>query len=267
MTPKSMATKSKQVNLLEDPVSSTLKRMTIPMIYGMVLLMTFNLIDTFFVGLLGTQPLAAISFTFPVTFTVLSLTIGLGIGTSAVIAKLLGKKDTESAKNSATAAMYLAAIVVACLSFIGYLVTDPLFTLLGAQPSLLPLIHEYMDIWYIGSVCLIGPMIGNSILRASGDTKTPSIIMGSAGLINALLDPMFIFGFGPIPAMGIKGAAIATLVSWLFGLSFVFYILTKKLNLIHAHFLPIKVLIASSRDILKIGLPAAGAKNCTKEER
>ena len=70
----------KQVNLLEDPVSSTLKRMTIPMIYGMVLLMTFNLVDTFFVGLLGTQPLAAISFTFPVTFTVLSLTIGLGIG-------------------------------------------------------------------------------------------------------------------------------------------------------------------------------------------
>ncbi|MCP4324545.1 MAG: MATE family efflux transporter, partial [Alteromonadales bacterium] len=70
----------KRVNLLEDPVASTLKRMTIPMIYGMVLLMTFNLVDTFFVGLLGTQPLAAISFTFPVTFTVLSLTIGLGIG-------------------------------------------------------------------------------------------------------------------------------------------------------------------------------------------
>lgn len=264
MTPKiTPANNNKQINLLEDPVDSTLKRMTIPMIYGMVLLMTFNLIDTFFVGLLGTQPLAAISFTFPVTFTVLSLTIGLGIGTSAVIAKLLGKKDTQSAKNSATAAMYLAAIIVACLSLIGYLITDPLFTLLGAQPSLLPLIHQYMDIWYIGSVCLIGPMIGNAVLRASGDTKTPSIIMGSAGLINAVLDPIFIFGLGPIPAMGIQGAAIATLISWLFGLAYVFYILTNKLDLIHSRLLPLKVLLSACRDILKIGLPAAGANMLT----
>jgi putative MATE family efflux protein len=253
----------KPVNLLEDPVASTLKRMTIPMIYGMVLLMTFNLVDTFFVGLLGTQPLAAISFTFPVTFTVLSLTIGLGIGTSAVIAKFLGKKDPESAKNAATAALYLAAIIVACLSTVGYFITDPLFTLLGAQPSLLPLIHQYMDIWYVGSICLIGPMIGNAILRASGDTKTPSIIMGSAGLINAVLDPIFIFGFGPVPAMGIQGAAIATLISWVFGLGFVLYILTKKHNLIHTTMLPINELISACRHILKIGLPAAGANMLT----
>ncbi|PKG82912.1 MATE family efflux transporter [Colwellia sp. 75C3] len=253
----------KQINLLEDPVPNTLKRMTIPMIYGMVLLMTFNLVDTFFVGLLGTQPLAAISFTFPVTFTVLSLTIGLGIGTSAVIAKFLGKKDPKSAKNVATAALYLAAIIVACLSTIGYFITDPLFTLLGAQPSLLPLIHQYMDIWYVGSICLIGPMIGNAVLRASGDTKTPSIIMGSAGLINAVLDPIFIFGFGPVPAMGIQGAAIATLISWVFGLGFVLYILTKKHDLIHTTMLPMKELICACRHILKIGLPAAGANMLT----
>ncbi|TMM41925.1 MATE family efflux transporter [Colwellia ponticola] len=264
MTQKNTARyNNKQINLLEDPVPNTLKRMTIPMIYGMVLLMTFNLVDTFFVGLLGTQPLAAISFTFPVTFTVLSLTIGLGIGTSAVIAKFLGKKDTKSAKNAATAALYLAAIIVACLSIIGYFITDPLFTLLGAQPSLLPLIHEYMDIWYIGSVCLIGPMIGNAVLRASGDTKTPSIIMGSAGLINAIFDPILIFGLGPIPAMGVQGAAIATLISWVFGLGLVFYVLTIKHDLIHTAMLPIKELTSACRDILKIGLPAAGANMLT----
>ena len=255
--------KKQPVNLLKDPVASTLKRMTIPMIYGMVLLMTFNLIDTFFVSLLGTQPLAAISFTFPITFTVISLMIGLGIGTSAVIAKFLGSTNHESAKNSATAAFYLAAIIVISLSSLGYLFTDELFTLLGAQASLLPLIHQYMDIWYVSSVFLIGPMIGNAILRASGDTKTPSIIMGSAGLINAILDPIFIFGFGPVPAMGIEGAAIATLISWLFGFTFVLFILTKQKNLIHTHLLPLKQLISSCRIILKIGLPAAGANMLT----
>jgi putative MATE family efflux protein len=255
--------KKKPINLLEDPVADTIKRMTIPMIYGMVLLMTFNLVDTFFVGLLGTQPLAAISFTFPITFTVISLTIGLGIGTSAVIAKALGKGNDESAKNSGTAAIYLAAFVVGLLSFAGYLFTDEIFLLLGASEALLPLIHEYMDIWFIGSICLIGPMIGNAILRASGDTKTPSIIMGSAGLINAILDPIFIFGLGPIPAMGIQGAAIATLLSWVFGLLLVLYIVGVKRQLIHTQLLSLKTFIVSSRGILHIGLPAAGANMLT----
>ncbi len=252
-----------QLDLLKDPVPSTLKNMTIPMIYGMVLLMAFNLVDTFFVGLLGTQPLAAISFTFPVTFTVISLTIGLGIGTSAVIGKALGKGDKESAKNSGTSSMYLAGVVVGLLSFIGYLFIDEMFLLLGASEQMLPLIHDYMDVWFLGSVCLIGPMIGNAVLRAAGDTKTPSIIMGSAGLINAILDPILIFGFGPVPAMGIEGAAIATLISWLFGTGLVLNILVRKRQLIHAHFIPMSVFIASCRNILTIGLPAAGANMLT----
>jgi len=251
-----------QIDLLEDPVASTLKRMTIPMIYGMILLMTFNLVDTFFVGLLGTQPLAAISFTFPITFSVISLMIGLGIGTSAVIAKVLGKGDKESAKNSATTALILAAIIVGLLSFVGYLLVDEIFLLLGASNELLPLIHQYIDIWFLGSICLIGPMIGNAVLRASGDTKTPSIVMGSAGLINAILDPIFIFGFGPVPAMGIQGAAIATLISWLFGLFFVLNILRKR-QLIHTQLLSMAEFIRSARKILHIGLPAAGANMLT----
>jgi putative MATE family efflux protein len=187
----------------------------------------------------------------------------LGIGTSAVIAKELGRGSDESAKNSGTAAIYLAAIIVGILSFAGFYFIDEMFLLLGASEALLPLIHEYMDIWFVGSICLIGPMIGNAILRASGDTKTPSIIMGSAGLINAILDPIFIFGLGSIPAMGIKGAAIATLISWVFGLLLVLYIIGVKRQLIHTKLLPLKTFIASSKGILNIGLPAAGANMLT----
>ena len=253
----------KPANLLEDPVPATLKRMTVPVIYSMILLMSFNLVDTFFVGLLGTQPLAAISFTFPITFTVISLTIGLGIGTSAVIAKFLGSGDSVAAKNSATAALYLAAVIVSLLAYVGYIFSDEIFSLLGASDSLLPTIHLYMDVWFLGSACLIGPMIGNAILRASGDTKTPSLIMGGAGLINAILDPIFIFGFGPIPTMGMQGAAIATMISWFFGISYVLFVLIKQKNLIHTQLLTFKQLIQSCRIILKIGLPAAGANMLT----
>ncbi|MET2744039.1 MATE family efflux transporter, partial [Staphylococcus caprae] len=80
--------------------------------------------------------------------------------------------------------------MVLCLSLFGYLMLEPIFTLLGAGQHTLPLIHEYMSVWFLGSVFLITPMVGNSVLRASGDTKTPSIVMGGAGLINAVLDPM-----------------------------------------------------------------------------
>jgi putative MATE family efflux protein len=250
-------------NLLQDPVPSTLKDMTIPMIYGMILLMTFNVVDTFFVSLLGTQPLAAISFTFPVTFTILSMTIGLGIGTSAVIAKLIGNDDVSLAKNAATASLVLSALIVCLLSTVGYFYTYELFTLLGAEPPLLPLIHDYMDVWYLGSVFLIGPMIGNAILRASGDTVTPGFIMGSAGLVNAILDPILIFGIGPIPAMGIQGAAIATLISWIVGLIYVLYVLSVKKKLIRSTLFTLSEFLYSSKSILKIGLPAAGANMLT----
>jgi MATE family, multidrug efflux pump len=255
--------KANHIDFLNDPVASTLKKMTIPVIYGMILLMTFNLVDTFFVGLLGTQPLAAISFTFPVTFTVISLMIGLGIGTSAVIAKLIGKGDHNSAKITASVSLYLGAVVVVALSSLGFIFADEIFTLLGASPSSLILIHQYMDVWYIGSICLVGPMIGNAILRASGDTKTPSIVMGSAGLINACLDPLLIFGFGPIPSLGMQGAAIATLISWTFGFFFVIYILMVKKDLISLKLPNFNIVKKAVMKISKIGFPAAGANMLT----
>ena len=249
-------------DLLTAPILPTLKKMTVPMIFGMITLMMFNIVDTFFISLLGTEPLAAVSFTFPVTFTVISLAIGLGIGTSAVIAKALGSNNIEEARFDASVSLLVAIVLVLVLSACGYLLIDPIFTLLGAGEQVLPLIHQYISIWFLGSVFLITPMIGNSVLRASGDTKTPSIIMGGAGLINAVLDPMLIFGFGPIPALGIKGAAIASVIAWAVGVAIILYILIAKKQLLSLK-AGKQTVIGAIRKILKIGLPAAGANMLT----
>jgi putative MATE family efflux protein len=254
---------SSSANLLNNDIALTLRNMTLPMIIGMVILMTFGLVDTFFIGLLGTQELAAISFTFPVTFTVISLNIGLGIGTSAIIAKLLGSKQHKQAKETATGALMLTMVLAIVLAIIGVLTIEPVFKVMGADKDQLVFIQEYMLVWYAAGVFLAMPMVGNSVLRAYGDTKTPSYVMAFGGLINVILDPILIFGWGPIPAFGIQGAAIATLTAWAVGLFFILYVLAVKRKLIEPKLLNWQQLKRSTGGILKIGLPAAGANMLT----
>jgi len=248
---------------LNNDIAVTLRKMTLPMILGMIVLMTFGLVDTFFIGMLGTQQLAAISFTFPVTFTVISLNIGLGIGTSAIIAKLLGAGQHDQAKETATGALMLTMVLAIVLAIAGVMTMEPIFRLMGADQQQLFFIKEYMLVWYAAGVFLAMPMVGNSVLRASGDTKTPSYVMAFGGLINVILDPILIFGWGPVPALGIQGAAFATLIAWAVGLFYILYILAIKRKLIEPKLLNWQQLKRRAGSILKIGLPAAGANMLT----
>ena len=257
-----MTTKKASYSLTKDDIQPTLVAMTLPMLVGMITLMTFNLVDTFFISMLGTVQLAAISFTFPVSFTLISLSIGLSIGTSAVIAKALGGGNLTEARTDGQVALWLSAVLVAVLAVLGYVFTDPLFTALGADADTLGYIRQYMDIWFCGAVLLVLPMVGNAVLRASGDTKTPSLIMACSGLVNAVLDPILIFGLGPLPAMGMHGAAIATVISWLFGSALILYLLVKR-GLIATGWIKPVLLLSICRKILRIGLPAAGANMLT----
>ncbi|MBZ9610617.1 MATE family efflux transporter [Rheinheimera maricola] len=249
-------------SLTNDEIKPTLIAMTLPMLVGMITLMTFNLVDTFFISMLGTEQLAAISFTFPVSFSLISLAIGLSIGTSAVIAKALGAGQLTEARTDGLVALCLSVVMVIILASAGFAFTDTLFGAMGATSTILLYIRQYMDIWFAGAVLLVLPMIGNAILRAAGDTKTPSIIMAGSGLVNAILDPILIFGWGGIPAMGMQGAALATLISWLFGSVLIVYLLVRR-DLISTRWIPVQQLVKVCRKILRIGLPAAGANMLT----
>lgn len=213
--------------------------------------------------MLGTEELAALSFTFPVTFTVISLNIGLGIGTSAIIGRYLGSGESEHAKALATGALMLSALLVGILALVGINSIELIFGWMGATPELMVHIKAYMVPWFLAGVFLALPMVGNSVLRASGDTKTPSIIMAAGGAINAVLDPILIFGWGPIPAMGIQGAAIATAVAWGVGVIWILYLLAVRRKLMEPRLLSIKEFTQAASGVLKIGLPAAGANMLT----
>lgn len=218
--------------LTHAPVIPTLRKMTLPMVLGIMAILLFNLVDTFFIGLMGPQELAAVSFTFPVSFVLMNIAMGFGIGTATILSAKIGSGDELSAKRICTHALLLAVISAIPLSLLGILTLTPLFRLLGADESTLPLISEYMNIWFAGLLFLYIPMIGNSTIRATGDTKTPSIIMALAGLANGIMDPILIFGFGPIPALGMKGAAIATVISWVVAAIAVIYLLAYHKRMI-----------------------------------
>ncbi|OJI27270.1 Multidrug export protein MepA [Vibrio vulnificus] len=240
---------------LSAPIAETLRKMTVPMIFGMVAILMFNLVDTFFISLLGTEALAAISYTFPVTFAVNCITMGIGVGLSTSIGRLLGQGEAHQAARFTTHGLLLAIVLVALASTLGFFTVTPLFTLLGAKEALIPLIGQYMHVWYLTIPLLVIPMAGNSAIRATGDTKTPAKIMMLAGLINGVLDPLLIFGVGPFPELGIQGAAIASAFSWLGALIGSFYVLIKRERLLGLPQWP--RLKEDWRQILKVGTPAA----------
>ncbi|MGL5177808.1 MAG: MATE family efflux transporter, partial [Aeromonas veronii] len=157
----------------------------------------------------------------------------------------------------ATDSLFLAVIMVALLSAGGALTIKPLFTLLGASAELISLIHDYMLIWYLTVPMLVLPMVGNAAIRATGDTKTPSLVMAVAGLVNGILDPLLIFGIGPFPEWGIRGAAIATSISWLMAMLVSLHILRHREGLLLWRLSPRARLLTHWRALLHVAVPAS----------
>ncbi len=228
------------------------------MIVGIMGLVAFNLVDTFFVGRLGTVQLAAISFTFPVVFVIGSIALGLGVGVSSVVSRAIGEGDFHKVQRLTTDALVLAMVIAVTLVGVGLLTIDPLFRLLGASPGILPYIKQYMTIWYPGVAFVIIPMVGNSAIRATGDMKTPAVIMVALVVVNLVLDPLLIFGIGPFPRWELQGAAVATVFARAVVMVLSLWVLIKREKMIV--FVPprLRVVIESWKKILYIGLPAAG---------
>lgn len=249
---------TKEARLIDPPVGGTLFRMTVPMIFGILAMVAFHLTDTFFVAQLGTNALAAMSFTFPVVFVIHSISMGLGVGVSAVVSRVIGSGDHDQVRRLTTDSLVLAMLVVGFFVATGLLTIDPLFRLLGATDEIVPLVKSYMRIWYTGVLFVVIPMVGNSAIRATGDTKTPSLIMVAAVTVNVILDPLLIFGIGPFPRMELAGAALATVFARATALLVSLWVLGRRERMLTLVLLPIRNLIRSWRSVLYIGLPTAG---------
>ncbi len=244
--------------LTQGPVGKHLRDMTLPMLLGITTMMAQAFIDTWFLGRVGDRALAAYSFGFPILMIVTSIAIGLGAGTSSVVARAIGSDDDRRARRLVTDSIILSFLITIVVSVTGILTITPLFRLLGAPEDMLPMIRTFMIILYAGVPLIVVGMVGMSSMRATGDTRLPSKLMIGAALLNVVLDPIFIFGVGPIPSLGLNGAAVAGVIAR--GAAFIgtIYLLLHKLDMISFARPEWPELRRSWTDILYVGLPAAG---------
>ena len=230
--------------------------MMAPMIIGLIVIITNSLVDAYFVSQLGSAPLAAVSYAFPVSFIVGAIAMGLGTGTSSLASRLFGAGNQEKVRQIATHSMLLGLIAGLCVVIVGLLTLEGVFSLLGADEQTMPFVKDYMEIYYWGGIFLVIPMIGNAVLRAGGDAKTPSVLMASTAVINAVLDPILIFGWFGFPALGIKGAALASVLANVVFLIASLSILIFRENLIQFRKNTVAAILHSWNQILHVGLPA-----------
>ncbi|NET27488.1 MATE family efflux transporter [Okeania sp. SIO1I7] len=252
-----------KLQLTEGRVGPLLLKLTLPMVWGVFAVIGFNIVDTYFVGQLGTNELAAMSFTFPVVMVLGSVSMGLGTGASSIIARAIGEGDRHKVKRLTTDSLTLSLLIVGIFVILGLTTIDPIFTALGAKAEIIPLIREYMQTWYLGVIFLVVPMVGNNAIRAAGNTLIPSVIMIIAGVVNAVLDPILIFGVGKIPAMGLQGAALATVIGRATTLIASLLFLHYRERMISWSLPSFNLLLRNWQSILYIGIPAAATNMIT----
>lgn len=215
-------------SLLKGDIGPHLRRLSIPLAFGMTSMTVFSVVDTYFVSRLGTQALAAIGFTLPVVMFFLGISFGLSVATSSVLSRVFGEGDFARVRQMSTDALVLAALIMSVAAVAGWLTIEPMFRMLGAKDELMPLIRGYMNIWYIGLPMFGLMIVGNSCMRALGDTRYASMIMTLMSVISLIFDPLFIFGFGPIPGMGLSGAALTVVTAYILTCAYSIYSLRYK---------------------------------------
>ncbi|WP_027340421.1 MATE family efflux transporter [Halonatronum saccharophilum] len=243
-------------NLGEEAILPLLIKLSLPAIVGMAIQALYNVIDSIYIGRLSTEGLAALSLSFPIQMVLIALAVGTGIGASSLISRSLGANDTKKANNVAVHVMIITLLYALIIGVIGFFFSEELFSFFSNDPKLIELGVPYIRIIMTGSLALFFPMIANSILQGEGNTIAPMLTLLVGAILNIIIDPLLIFGLGPFPALGIKGAAYATVLARIISGLFIGYIIFSDKNQIKVSLKNFKLDWEVIVEIYQVGLPA-----------
>jgi putative MATE family efflux protein len=225
------------------------------MFLGISSMIVASMIDTIYIGWIGTRELAAVSFSFPVVMGLSSVSMGLGVGATSIMARAIGGGKREASFTLGTHTLVLVMLLVVSLAVGGWLSGGRLFSAMGADAVLLPLVLDYMNIWFFGLPLFAAPMVAMNMLRATGNARTPGVLMSAGALLQVAIAPALIFGIpGLLEGIGYLGSAWAFVVSR--GLTAIATILVLQQRHMFQPIGALASMLNSWREVLRIGIPS-----------
>ena len=216
------------MNLLKDKVPKLVRKLALPAMVGTLFQTLYNIVDTFFAGKISPEALSALSKSFPIYFIIIATSIGVTVAGTSLIGNSIGENNKKNILNYFTHIIIFGIIISFIITFLGLTYSEKVFSLMGSSEKVISLGLEYTDIIYSGSILFILVVALNSLLHAEGDTKTYRNVLVLSFLINIILNPILIFGFLFIPAYGVKGIGIATIVAQFISLIIIFFKVLKN---------------------------------------
>ena len=216
-------------DLTAGPVGRHLMRLTVPMFLGISSMILASMIDTVYIGWIGTQQLAAVSFSFPVVMGLSSVSMGLGVGATSLMSRALGSGNRSRAFVLGTHTLLLVAILVVTLAVLGRIFSERFFRAMGADAVILPMVTQYMNVWFIGLPLFALPMVSMSMLRSLGNARVPGMLMTGGAALQVIIAPALIFGIpGLTDGIGYTGSAWAFVTSRFITLLATGYVLMRR---------------------------------------
>ena len=213
----------KAIKLTKDPNWSLLRKVTIPASVGSLFQTFYNLVDTWFAGRISAEAIGAIAKSFPIYFTIIAVGVGLGAATNALIGNSIGEKKERVASMYVAQSLIFALAVSVLVTLFGLNVSNYLLGVMGSDAAGITLTREYLDIIFYGTFIVLIQISLNGTLNAQGDTKSYRNVLIFSFFLNIFLNPLFIWGYGIVPAFGIAGLAIATVISQTIGTIYLAY--------------------------------------------
>jgi len=245
-------------DLTEGSILGGIGVLAVPMLLAGVLQNVQSMIDLFWVGILGKGAVASVAMAGTVLFLLSPLLMGASTGTIALVSRATGARDYEGANRAAGQSVMLALTLGVLSGIVGLILSGPVLGLMQTPPEVLPDGVAYLRISLVGSFTVFVLFIGNSALQGAGDAVTPMLVMGLANVLNMVFDPIFIFGSPPVPAMGVRGAAIATVLAQAVAAMVAVRFLFSGRTPLHVRFSQWRPDPVLSWRILRIGIPGAG---------
>ena len=235
----------------DEKIPKLLLKMGVPTMIGMLVSAFYSVVDAFFVGKLGTSQMGAVSIAFPIVQVIIGLGMTFGCGAASYISRLLGAGNNDKANKTASTALFTSLLVGIIAIAVSMCFLNPILIALGATRTILPYAREFAEIYIIGSIFNIFSVTMNNIVTAEGMAKLTMVSMLTSGVLNIILNPIFIFPLG----LGIRGSAISTVVSQgAASIIYIWVIISKKGSL-QFSFKYLRLDGTIFKEILKVGIP------------